>query len=427
MAKTATKEKTESKPKQTKKSIMPAQTAQGRIEKIDLKDIVSNSAQSRGFGVLPKMKGLGYGLFEKIATDKECIWEMLLGDSQANKDHCLDLLTEHESKLCALADSLRLKGQLQPAVVVQVKDSSGNDDGYDVIAGMRRVLASAYNYAKHGTPCEVEVKVLEGEHDEAALMILSLTENDDREGESLLDRAFFCEKLKKVTKANPKIIGDAIGVSDQSVTKYLKLLDPLLEKEWPAIHSGRLTLEKAMLLLDARKKSGDPNAKVPRKAQDGRNRLPSVKKMVAIYTSSTLPKGMSDEEWRLWCDPKVREFLAYKLGLEYTPEPTKIIPSEPKAAPNTEDSSNGDGEHPILKDPSTVEMTVKRERAIALLDALGVPQAEGMSNEVLAQKLENIPNLVEDGQEVTGKLKNLLNKLMDGYKEGMKIIIKSVA
>jgi hypothetical protein len=376
------------------------------VEMVDISKIVSNTAQSRGMGVLSTLQEEGWGLFKSLVEDKEPLWSMLLSKKPEDRQQAILLIEESEPELVELEESTG-QVQLQPVGVWEIRPGE-----MDVIFGMRRLLAEALRCARNGKTTEVESKVFtfNRKPSQAELMVLALKENKDRKSESPLDLAITFKKLEK-DGLTPDEIGKSVGYSGQNVRNYMKLLHPKLEKYRARIHSGELKLDPALKILKKAKEGGT----AAREGTNGeeRHRLPNVKKIQEIYESGSKPEKMDQEEWDLWTSEDVRKLLALKLGFTYTPFVAKAAPTPASAA-------EGNGES---KKPGKT-FNIKREKAKQLLISLGKTDARNWKDEQLVKKLENIVSVAEEGQKVEKEnLQTLLDKLWSSFKDGYKVVI----
>lgn len=402
---------------------------------VDLADIRSNTAQSRGMGVFKKLNATGYGLFEPLKghKDKSPLWDMLLSSKAEVRLKAVELVESYEDEILKLAKSIDRSGQLQPIGVCKLAD------GLDVIFGMRRCLAVAYLSAKDETaPTKIEARVIDGEFTPTELRLLAIQENEDREDESPLDKAITYKRLIKEDKLTVEQVADHIRMSSQTVKNYLLLLEPELEDKREAIHSGDLKVEPALKILADRKAGGNGAATRTGKGEGERYRFPTVMKAAKFYeTGAAKPDKMSEEEWDLWHDPMVKQLMHYLIGLpasgvmpsESAAEPAK--PAKEEQTPASKPPTNGKPRKPKAGDgammPGAVEVfQVKRTQGVKLLTALGIEDASSLNDEDLAAKLQSVPSLVNDDDEplADGELEKLLGKLIDGFKDGVQVSIQ---
>lgn len=336
---------------------------------------------------------------------------MLLSTDEKEQGKAVQLIKELEPELANLANSLaQPMGQLQPIGVIE------DGGGYDVVFGMRRALAFAYNHASGFKGFdEIEAKCYEGKISPVDLKLMALEENADREDESPIDKAMTFQWLKKEGGLSYKEIGDKVGWTDQNVRLHINLLDKVLEDKRLDIHTGKLSVDRANKLRSTRKSEGDGAEETRTSAGPGRRyKLPSVKGIESIYNAKAKPKDMEDKEWELWISEDVRRLLSLRLGFKFKPwkpgKPEKVKPEEENGAAKAKGGK-------VLK--------VRQGRATSLLICLGKTNARTYTPDQLKEKLENIVSIAEPGQKVEDEsLQKLLDRLLDGYKEGLKVTIE---
>ena len=374
---------------------------EAKTQKVKLTAITANTAQSRGMGVMPHLTDRGHGIFEKIATDKEAVWPLLVSSKASERRLGAELITQSEPNIVEFARKIRHSTQLQPIGVI-----TDGDNEFDIIFGMRRALAAAYNYAMYGETepqhAEIEAKVFSGKLKRGELRLIALNENNDREDESPIDRAITYKALKEEDKMDSEKIAHHIGKSGQHVREHLKLLAPCMEPFRLKIHEGKMTLRKALEKYKVLSKGGKEGGGDRNKDNDDsskRYKMYGTKKLIAIYNSERKPKKMEEDEWALFILDDVRRFLAYKLGLEFS---TYVDPG-----------------------PEEKLTKVNKERGIRLLIACGMTDAREWPEEKIADHLTNIVNHVEEDKTIveSDALDKLLDKLRAGYKEGNKVQI----
>lgn len=409
------------------KTESPVQHAESRpsedVYLIDLHNIVANTAQSRGMGVLPTLQAMGYGLFERLPDhdDKEPIWTKLMSHLPTERKEAVALLQENEGHIVNLAESMEGGKQLQNIVVVQV-----DGDKYDVVGGMRRAIAMAYNHAIDvKATCMVEAKVLTGKFKPIDLLFLALDENCNREEESPIDKAITYKKLKDEYGLKPDDIGKRQGLTGQSVRNHIKLLDPKLSDKLLAIHNREMTIDAALKRL-TKLKEGESGESDSEKENGKRARMHSVKKLVAAYRAKKKPEWMEQKEWELFIKDDVRRWVARSLQLKFTEFSGEVLSEEPeeeekapkaKATPKkkAKAASNGQGEYKVK---------IPRSIAVKLLKALGKEEATDWDDGILKEKLQSIVNLADDTTALESKsLQDLLTKLLTNYSRGINVTI----
>lgn len=403
------------------------ETALSNYINANLKDIVSNKAQSRKFkGVLTKMHDLGYGLFESLEEhkDKAPIWESLLSDDPKVRAAMAKIIVENEPDQVSLADNIaqapgKESRQLQPVGIIRLKDGK-----YDVNYGMRRCISLALNYARSGgkAPCTVEAKVLPAVKEPDA-KLRALDENDRRLNESPIELALVYRDLKD-GGMSVEDIAKRRKMSKQNIHNYIKLLDPKLEDKWDAIHSGSLSIDRALKLL--RKRKGEPEEggeeggrEEGTGTREKRARLPGTKGIEKIYNAKKKPKNMNAKEWEHWTNEHVRRFLAYMLKFKFVPFVAKTEDEgedkseaeAEKSAPKKPSASTAKAMDIAEKDLATKPYKFTIARAVAILEAAGKKNAKDLAENQLETSLEAwLPNQVdkwtEEGKTISQVIDN---------------------
>jgi ParB/RepB/Spo0J family partition protein len=409
-------------PKKTSAPPSNGQVQQAYPEQvIDLKDISDNSAQSRGMGALGNLQSLGWGLFEKIAAepDRLPLWNMLLSEDSTVRAQACGLIVEHECGteenpgIIAAAASQKEKGQLQPIVVVKLKDGT-----YDVQYGMQRAIARAYNWAMDPTkfPRTVLARIVPAEvmGKPAEARWKARDENRVRRAESPIDRALFFQEMKKEYGMSEKEIAEREDRSTQHIKDLLSLLDKRLETWRTAFHNGEKSVDWGVKKLRSLKEGTTPTENDPSSTKQ-RKRFPSVKSIQTAYSTGKKPKKMDDDLWEFYKDETVRKFIAKSLGFKFQPY------KEPKPEPKVQDSN---GETPAKKGKGKV-YPITRKAANNLLICLGQTNAATWTDADVLSKLENIVNLGEPGMQLEDKLSQTwFDTLMAEYQNGYTLKIK---
>jgi hypothetical protein len=404
--------KTAKKPAKTKKVEIDLKLGKETTPiEIDIHEIVSNLSQTRGMGALANLREMGYDIFETVKghKDKQPIWEMLLSNDRAVRQKIIDLIDANEFDFTRFAD-LMVPGQAQPIRVQKVEGGK-----YDVIAGMMRALAIAFNWSRGQqiidppeghvpATTKVRAELQESNCTEAELLLIGLCTNEHNE-ESPIDRAITFQRLKKCGMT-PEEIGNLVCFTPQHINNHLRLLDPLLDKERMDIHTGRMGFDSALKLLQLRKEHG-PDAR-PQPKVDGKAKFPKPDQLEKWYTSDKKPPKMKDKEWELWCHPVVRELMALRFKIK-----------------TAEASSNGDGSHDTKEDKENKTPLVKvmKSQAVKLLEAVGCEDAKRWDAAELKGKLENLPNTAGEKVPTDTKIKTLFDKLMHNYQQGGTVLI----
>ena len=140
-----------------------------------------------------------------------------------------------ETKIEELAASIRDQGVIQPLIVRR------NGDGYELIAGERRLRAAMKAGLK-----EVPVVVREASDNES--LQLTLIENLQREDLNLIEEADAYRRLHEEFHATQEEVAEKVGKSRPAIANSLRLL--LLPKDvQQEVAQGRLAAGQARALL----------------------------------------------------------------------------------------------------------------------------------------------------------------------------------
>jgi ParB/RepB/Spo0J family partition protein len=406
-----------------KKKATTAPASDIQIEAVDLKKIESNSAQSRGMGALPALLAQGYGLFEKVEAEKETIWSGLLSDNAEVREQARKLIDEYEGKAPDdeaeksrnqesfttkdLAASIRERGQLHPVGLMQLPD--GN---YDVVYGMGRCIARAYNATLDPVkyPPTVDAKIYPFTKDELKLKLMSKDENKHRR-ESPMDKAIFYKELQTEHKLEPKEIADLLTPkrSTQHVKDHLLLVTAKeLASYAMQLHDGTKSVDWAIKYVKRERNGASESS-----TDDGRKRgrLPNVKSLKEAYDCGIKPKSLPDDAWDLFKLDDVRKFFSIALGWKFK---AFIAPKE-KPATKAQDS-NGEAAN---------KGTIKVARALAdrLLLCLGMTNASTWADAEVLKKLNKIGDYAQEGVTIESKpAQKLLDYLLANSKA--KVVLK---
>jgi len=147
----------------------------------------------------------------------------------------------NQERLAELSASIKEHGLAQPVIV----SNDGNNGGYELIAGERRLRACELAGLK-----EVEVIVRNGHTDKQRLAI-SLVENLQREDLNAIEAALGYLRLMKEFQISQTELTRVVGKSKSSISNTLRLLE-LPDNIQKAIHDGRITEghARAILMVD---------------------------------------------------------------------------------------------------------------------------------------------------------------------------------
>ena len=143
-----------------------------------------------------------------------------------------------EAALVALAESIKVRGVLQPVLVRPLAGGT-----YELVAGERRWRAA--QLAELETiPAVVRL------HDDAASLEVALIENMAREDLNPVEEARACAALTEELGLSREEVGLRVGRSRVAVSNLIRLLD-LPDEAIESIHEGRLSEGHGRALLTA--------------------------------------------------------------------------------------------------------------------------------------------------------------------------------
>jgi DNA-binding transcriptional MerR regulator len=292
---------------------------QSKVESLivlDLRQVRANTYQSTRRGVVPALTAVGFGLFEKLEghEDKEPLWVMLTRNKPESWALGVALLDTHEPEIKELADSIAGSTQLHNVGIVPVDESDSNK-GYDVVYGMMRCLACAYNHCRSGgvLPLTVKAEIAQDITDPNDLLCAP-EPNRRHRSESLIDEAKQIQFLKQHGMTIPQI-AEKLDTNQQNVRNRLKLLR-LMPEEQLRVHIGMLGMVNANKLVDQRDNGTAAEVETVRSIPERHRRMPNFERAKSIYTATEKPKDLTDYEWSLWITSDVRRFIAFYLGVE---------------------------------------------------------------------------------------------------------------
>ena len=158
-----------------------------------------------------------------------------------------------ENAIAELADSIGLRGLLQPIIVRRSPDG----DGYQLVAGERRWRA-AQRAGLHQIPALVR------ELDDAATYEIALVENIQRQDLNAIEEASTYRRLIEDFGHNQEALAKLVGKSRSHVANLMRLLD-LPESVQELVGDGSLAMGHARALIGA----ADAEAIARRVAKEG--------------------------------------------------------------------------------------------------------------------------------------------------------------
>jgi ParB family chromosome partitioning protein len=190
--------------------------------------------------VAERQRGMGRGLAAILAVAPR-------DDAQELREIPVDMVapnphqprsTFDEEALLALAESIRVRGVLQPVLVRPLPAGT-----YELIAGERRWRAAGL--------AELEtIPAIVRHHDDAASLEVALVENMAREDLNPIEEARACAALTEELGLSREEVGQRVGRSRVAVSNLIRLLD-LPDEALELIITGQLTEGHGRALLTA--------------------------------------------------------------------------------------------------------------------------------------------------------------------------------
>ena len=202
---------------------------------------------------MKKKKRLGRGLDALLSKSASELFDPITLDSKNSdslKNIPVDLLQRgkyqprvdiRQDTLQQLAESIRSQGVIQPIVVRPIKNSSGSNTRYEIIAGERRWRASQMA-GKHEVPAIIR------EIENVDAIAIALIENIQRENLNPLEEAKALSRLIAEFDITHKQAADVVGRSRVAVSNLLRLLD-LSDEVKPMVEARQLEMGHARALL----------------------------------------------------------------------------------------------------------------------------------------------------------------------------------
>ena len=202
---------------------------------------------------MKKKKRLGRGLDALLSKSASELFDPITLDSKNSaslKNIPVDLLQRgkyqprvdiRQDTLQQLAESIRSQGVIQPIVVRPIKNSSGSNTRYEIIAGERRWRASQMA-GKHEVPAIIrDIEIVDA-------IAIALIENIQRENLNPLEEAKALSRLIAEFDMTHKQAADVVGRSRVAVSNLLRLLD-LSDEVKPMVEARQLEMGHARALL----------------------------------------------------------------------------------------------------------------------------------------------------------------------------------
>ncbi|MEA1926659.1 MAG: ParB/RepB/Spo0J family partition protein [Candidatus Auribacterota bacterium] len=180
-----------------------------------------------------------------------------------------------EKAIAELARSIREKGVIQPIIIRVI------EDGYELIAGERRLMAARQ------AGLEKIPSIIKEISDEKELLEIALIENIQREDLNPIEKARSYRRLIREFAETQEQVAERVGKDRSSVANLLRLLE-LPDQIKKMIEEGRLNFGQARALLSEKDESRQ--LKLAGLAADGGISVRRLEKMVGDRRK----KGSSD-------------------------------------------------------------------------------------------------------------------------------------
>ena len=241
---------------------------------------------------MKKKKRLGRGLDALLSKSASELFDPITLDSKDSdslKNIPVDLLQRgkyqprvdiRQDTLQQLAESIRSQGVIQPIVVRPIKNSSGSNTRYEIIAGERRWRASQMA-GKHEVPAIIR------DIENVDAIAIALIENIQRENLNPLEEAKALSRLIAEFDMTHKQAADVVGRSRVAVSNLLRLLD-LSDEVKPMVEARQLEMGHARALLSLENPSQQLSV-----ARD------IIKRGLSVRATEKLIRGLLNHELKL--------------------------------------------------------------------------------------------------------------------------------
>ena len=241
---------------------------------------------------MKKKKRLGRGLDALLSKSASELFDPITLDSKDSdslKNIPVDLLQRgkyqprvdiRQDTLQQLAESIRSQGVIQPIVVRPIKNSSGSNTRYEIIAGERRWRASQMA-GKHEVPAIIR------DIENVDAIAIALIENIQRENLNPLEEAKALSRLIAEFDITHKQAADVVGRSRVAVSNLLRLLD-LSDEVKPMVEARQLEMGHARALLSLENPSQQLTV-----ARD------IIKRGLSVRATEKLIRGLLNHELKL--------------------------------------------------------------------------------------------------------------------------------
>lgn len=173
-------------------------------------------------------------------NNEQAVLEVPLSSIHANPDQPRKIFNQQE--LDELADSIKRNGLLQPILVCP------KDEGYEVIAGERRLRASKIAGLK-------KVPIVVKQTNKNKQLELALIENIQREDLNPMEEAYSYKKILDTQGISHSELATIVSKGRSTITNSLRLLD-LPEQAQKLLHDGKISAGHARAILSVSSNMG---------------------------------------------------------------------------------------------------------------------------------------------------------------------------
>lgn len=214
------------------------------LRTINLKEIVSNTQNSRK--ALPNLMRDGWGIFQVPPdSDKPTLQSKALSDDPKEKADFCKLIEKSEPGIVESANNVAKIGQLQNPRVRVI----AGQDGLDLVLGARRSVIAMYLHAKYNRDATMDVSVVDC--DDANAFLMASSENYYRLNPDPVEEGLQLAELKKKFNMTNEQMESHTGIPWQTVRNRILLAtsNRLTPVQRTAVSKGDLTVTKAMAVI----------------------------------------------------------------------------------------------------------------------------------------------------------------------------------
>ena len=227
-----------------------------------------------------------------------------------------------EESLAELAESIRAQGVVQPIVVRPLKQSSGAEMEYEIVAGERRWRAAQL------AGLQTIPAVVRDIPDEAAVAV-ALIENIQRENLNPIEEARSLQRLCEEFALTHADAAEAVGRSRATVTNLLRLLElPRPVRELLEVRQLDMGHARALLGLESAEHQTELAQRVVKQGLSVRDTEQAVRQLIGGANpkkgGKPANKGPSDPNVRR-LEADLAETLGAAVSIEHGPKGGKVV------------------------------------------------------------------------------------------------------